>query len=188
MRRRYIVAILTALGVVAYMALDDGTGGASILNPNQVSLEPDYIINGVSVEHYGKKGRLDQQIDAKSATHYPKDNNTIFDQPSVILRDGEQPLWGVRALKGNLEGDDILVLEGNVQIVPMGKEREAFSLATERLSIDLHKEIADTDETVNIESISTKLVAVGMTLNLATEQATFKSKVRGQHDPKARLN
>lgn len=188
MRRRYIVAILTALGIVAYLALDDGSGGADLLSDHQEIHEPDYIINGVSVEHYGKKGLLDQQIDAQSATHFPSKNITLFDAPSVILREGENALWGVRANQGKLEGDDVLILTGSVQVVPIGPEKEAFSLATERLSIDLHKEIADTDAQVNIESVSTKLVAQGMSLNLATEQVQFKSKVRGQHDPKARLN
>lgn len=188
MRRRYIVAILTALAVVAYMALDDGSGGASLLSSDQINNEPDYMISGLSVEHFGKDGKLDQQIDAESATHFPHNNTTVFNKPSVILRDGTEPLWGVRANTGELEGDDILVLLGNVQVVPMGDDREAFSLATERLSIDLHKEIADTDSLVEIESISTRLQSNGMTLNLATEQAQFKSKVRGQHDPKARLN
>lgn len=188
MRRRYIATILTALGVVGYMALDDGSGGANLLAPEKISTEPDYIISGLSAEHFGKKGFLDQQIDAKSATHYPHNNTTILDSPSVIVREGEQPHWGVRANIGELRGDEVLVLKGQVQIVPMGKEKENFSLSTEELSIDLNNQIANTDKLVTIESISTHLQAVGMTLNLATEQAKFKSKVRGQHDPKANLN
>lgn len=188
MRRRYIATILTALGVVGYLALDDGSGGADLLSTDEISTEPDYIISGLSAEHFGKKGLLDQQIDAKSATHYPHNNTTILDTPSVIVREGETPQWGVRANTGELQGDDVLTLKGQVQIVPMGKEKERFSLSTEELSIDLHKQIADTDKLVTIESISTHVQATGMTLNLSTEHVQFKSKVRGRHDPKAHLN
>lgn len=184
MRKRYIATILTAFGVVAYLAMDDSHEPIKVQNGNTQRAEPDYIINGLSAENYGKDGKLTQQIDAIKATHFPDSDTTVLTEPSVVVHKNDLPRWGIRSNTGSLKSSQILVLEGDVLIVPMEKGN-TLSLSTEELNVDLDKHMADTDKPVLIESDFTELHAIGMTLNLDAQQANFKSQVRGKHVPNA---
>jgi len=183
MRRRYIVTVLTAFALVAYLAFNDSSDGQGNIDVAQRDQEPDYIIKGIGSERFDGKGILAQQVDAKSAQHYPSTDETVFTEPSIILREGERPLWGLKAANGTLRGAQLLTLNGNVQVVPLGKQANPVTLSTEQLNIDLTKEMADTDAMVTIEGTGSHLQAQGMRFNLVTEQLEFKSKVRGRHDP-----
>ena len=183
MRRRYIVTILTAFALVAYLAFNDSSDGQGNINLSQRDSEPDYIISGIGSERYDGKGRLAQQVDAKLAEHFPTTDETLFTLPSIILREGDRPLWGLKAETGVLKGAQMLTLQGKVQVVPMGNQNNPVTLSTENLHIDLNKEIANTDAVVVIESSGSRLQAQGMQFNLVTEQLEFKSNVRGRHDP-----
>jgi lipopolysaccharide export system protein LptC len=184
MRRRYIVTIITALVVVAYLSLNEEQDNKQI-DLDTAQSEPDYLNKGLSLENYGSKGQLNQQIESESATHFPHNNSVVFEQPKIILRQGSTPQWGITSSNGQLIQDKQLVLIGNIQIVPMQKDAGAFSLSTETLNIDLDKQIADTDSKVLIESDQTKLTAIGMNMNMNNQVTLFKSKVRGIHDPNA---
>lgn len=187
MRRRYIVTILTALGVVGYLALDDkqtAPDNASVIDA--INQEPDYIIKGVKAEHYDKNGVLGRKIEAESAEHLPISDTTKLIQPSVILRDKQNPIWSVKSQNGLLLGTQTLELNGDVQVLPMKGSQTELSLKTEHISIDLDKQIADTSENVLIESPDTKIHSKGMNMNMITQQVQFTSQVRGQHDPKTK--
>jgi LPS export ABC transporter protein LptC len=185
MRRRYIVTIITALVVAAYLSNDENQDRKRVAKDakDAIEAEPDYLIQGLSLSKYGNKGLLNQQIDSDKATHYPHDNSVSFEQPSIILRQGSTPQWGITSKEGRLIKDEMLILNGNVQIVPLQQESGAFSLSTEALNINLTKQVADTDSQVIIESDTTKLTAVGMNMNMDTQITQFKSNVRGLHDP-----
>ena len=184
MRRRYIVTILTALGVVGYLALDDKQTTPENASIDAISQEPDYIIQGVKARHYDKHGVLGRRIEAKSAQHLPITDTTKLIEPSVILRDKQNPTWTVKSQKGQLLGTQTLELDGDVQVLPMKGSQTELSLKTEHISIDLDKQIADTSENVTIESPDTKIRSKGMNMNMITQQVQFTSQVRGQHDPK----
>jgi LPS export ABC transporter protein LptC len=185
MRRRYIVTILTALGIVGYLALDDDSTAPDNTSVDAITQEADYIIEGVKAEFYDENGQLDRQIEANSARHLPIDDTTKLVNPSVILRDQQAPQWSVKSKEGLLLGDKTLTLDGDVNITPMEGNQTDLSLRTQHISIDLNKQIADTDKEVFIESPSTNIYSVGMNMNLVTQQVQLKSEVRGQHDPKA---
>lgn len=182
MRRRYIVTIITALVIAGYLSFDEKQENQQIA-VEAIKSEPDYLITGLSIESYTENGTLSQQIDADKATHYPHNNSIDFEQPKVILRQGNSPQWGITSKTGQLIGDETLQLNGNIQIVPLQDSVGIFSLSTEALTIDLLKHIADTDAQVIIESNSTKLKAIGMNMNLNSQLTVFKSQVRGIHDP-----
>ena len=184
MRKRYIATILTAFGVVGYLAMDDSSSPTKVQNGNTQSSEPDFIIHGLSAENYGKDGKLSQQIDAITATHFPDTDTTVLTEPSVVVHKNELPRWGIRSNTGKLDSQQMLQLEGDILIVPM-EEGNTLSLSTQELNIDLNKHVADTDKAVLIESDTTELQAIGMSLDLNTQQANFKSQVRGKHVPDA---
>lgn len=184
MRKRYIATILTAFGVVGYLAMDDSHDPIKVQNGNIQGAEPDYIINGLSAENYGKDGKLSQQIDAVKATHYPDSDTTMLVEPSVVVHKDNLPRWGIRSNTGSINSKQMLILKGDVLIVPM-EDGNTLSLSTEELNVDLNKHMADTDKLVLIESDVTELQAIGMSLNLDAQQANFKSQVRGKHVPNA---
>jgi len=185
MRRRYIVTILTALGVVGYLAVDDKELAPDNASIEVISQEPDYIIKGVVAQFYDKNGQLDRQINALSARHFPANDSTELITPTMVIRKGLEAHWSIKSKQGVLSKGETLDLNGDVSITPLKDSQADFSLSTQHLSMDLNKQIADTAEPVLIESPSTRLNAKGMNMNLKTQQVQFKSQVRGQHDPKA---
>jgi LPS export ABC transporter protein LptC len=176
MRKRYIVTILTALAMVAYLALDDHQSSVEIVAQDLIDQEPDYIVEQLNAQSYGEDGELSQQIYAIKATHYPGDDTTALEQPSMILYEAGTPKWGVRSLNGRLLGQQKILLSGEVIIVPLNPTGGDFSLSTDSLDIDLASQMADTDD---------ELIATGMTILLDQQFVKFKSNVRGRHDPKA---
>jgi len=183
MRKRYIAFVFGLVALLMYLALD--TISPSKQREASAILEPDYIIQGLQAEYYSAEGLLNQQIDAQSARHLPETNQTLFEQPSVIIRKGTTPEWGMRAASGLLTANQQLSLSGSVQVVPLSDNQAAYSLTTEKLDIDLRQEIAETAELVLIEGVGTELQARGMHLNFKEQQARFNAEVRGRHDPKA---
>lgn len=183
MRKRYIAFVFGLVALLMYLALD--TISPSKQQTPQASLEPDFIIQGLQAEYFSNEGQLNQQIDAEAARHIPESDQTLFEKPSVIIRKGTEPEWGMRAEQGLLKTDKLLSLSGTVLIVPFSDDKPAYTLSTESLDIDLRKEIAETADLVLIEGPGTNLQAVGMQLLLQEERATFLSEVRGRHDPKA---
>ncbi len=185
MRRRYIVTILTALAVVAYLAQDDKQSTQDHYAAKAIQLEPDYIVKGLEAQNYNKNGLLERQIEAVSARHYPTNDTTELIKPSLILRQGKMPQWQIKAKQGNLSQAQMLELDGNVNVLPLQKSDGQFSLKTEHLSIDLKQQMADTDAQVLITSSSSQLTSKGLKLDLIKQQAKFKSEVQGIHDPNA---
>ena len=107
MRKRYIATILTAFGVVAYLAMDDSHEPIKVQNGNTQRAEPDYIINDLSAENYGKDGKLTQQIDAIKATHFPDSDTTVLTEPSVVVHKNDLPRWGIRSNTGSLKSNPV---------------------------------------------------------------------------------
>jgi len=185
MRRRYIVTILTAIGVVGYLAVDDKQLGPISNAQQAIQQEPDYIIQGLKARHYNADGQLDRTVQASTAHHYPFDDRTKLLAPALTLHQGEQAQWQVSSQQGKLLQGQMLDLDGDVQVAPQQQNAGIFSLNTQHLSIDLKQQIADTDDSVVISSPSTKLTATGMKLDMIKQQASFKSHVRGIHNPNA---
>jgi len=184
-RRRYIVTILTAIAVVGYLAFDDKQQGPTGNTKQAIQQEPDYIVTGLSAQHYNTEGQLDRVIKADSAHHYPLDDSTQLDNPNLALYQLGQPQWQISAQSGTLNQGQTLELNGHVQVNPRQQSAGDFSLSSPHLSIDLEQQIADTDKPVIISSPSTKLTAIGMNLDMVKQQAQFKSTVQGIHDPNA---
>ncbi|MAA72560.1 MAG: LPS export ABC transporter periplasmic protein LptC [Bermanella sp.] len=185
MRKRYIVTILTALAMVAYLALDDHQASIEIVAQDLIDQEPDYIIESFNAQSYGEGGELSQQVTAHKATHYPGDDSTILEKPSMILYEAGVPKWGVRSVSGRFLKQTSITLAGGVIIVPLNPAGGDFSLTTDSLDIDLASQMADTDDDVVIESDTSELLATGMTILLDQQFVKFKSHVRGRHDPQA---
>ncbi|MGR6873503.1 LPS export ABC transporter periplasmic protein LptC [Pseudomonas sp. HK3] len=185
MRKRYILTILTALAVVAYLALDDHQATVEIVAQDLIDQEPDYIVENLAAHSFENNGELSRKINALKATHFPKNDITELKEPSIILYEAGEPRWGVRSDTGHLQQQKNILLKGNVTIVPLSPKGGDFTLSTNSLNIDLISQIADTDDPVAIESQYSELLATGMTILLDTQFVKFKSQVRGRHDPKA---
>lgn len=185
MRKRYIVTIITALAMVAYLALDDHQSSTEIVAQDLIDQEPDYIVNNLNAQNYDENGELSQQITATKATHYPNEDVTLLEKPAFILYQLGSPKWGVRSNSGRLLGQKRILLTGHVIIVPLSPTGGDFSLTTSSLDIDLEGQMADTDDPVAIESDSSELLATGMSIFLDKQFVQFKSNVRGRHDPQA---
>lgn len=182
MRKRYILSIVTALGVAGYLTLNDNQDNSFSGNIDNTQQEADFIIKGMISATYGKDGSLSQQLDATSAKHYPE-GLTQLEQPDMIIYSEQQASWGVKAKQGKIKQHNEIDLIGDVQAIPLVNDGSQFSLQTQILHINASNQTAQTSEAVIIESDVNRINATGMNLNLKNQTATFDNQVRGVHVP-----
>lgn len=182
MRKRYILSIVTALGIAGYLGITDKQNNTSLSNTENTSQEADFIIQGLVSATFDKNGDLSQQLDATRATHYPS-NDTQLEKPNIIIYSNQQASWGVKAQQGNIKQQNQVDLQGDVQAIPLVNDGSQFSLQTQTLHVNMAEQTAHTTDSVTIESDQNQLHAVGMEMNLKTQMATFHNQVRGVHVP-----
>lgn len=181
MRKRYILSIVTALGIAGYLAFNDNPDN-SFSGTADTAQEADFIIKGLASATYGNDGSLNQQLDAQSAQHFP-DDTTQLEQPNVIIYNEQRASWGVKAQQGNIKKQNQINLMGDVQAIPLETDGSQFSLQTQTLSVNVAEQTAHTQDAVILESDQNQITATGMSLNLKTQTASFNNQVRGVHEP-----
>lgn len=183
MRKRFLFMLLISAVFAGRYFMDDISKRSSTFFAGEKVAEPDYIMSGLHFDKYDSKGTLTQQIEASSAEHVPQDGSTLFKDPKITLREGEQAKWGVNALQASLVSEQSLQLNGKVHVLPLSAQESAYSLQTESLFIDLKAETANTQAPVTITSQNSQLDATGMTLSMREQKIELLSNVRGRHDP-----
>lgn len=165
MRKRYILSIVTALGIAGYLTINDHQDNGFSNNAEHAKQEADFIIKGLISATYGKDGSLNQQLDALSAEHFPEDV-TQLEQPNVVIYNEQQASWGVKAKQGSITKQNNIALTGDVQAIPLVNDGSQFSLQTQSLNINVSDQTAQTQDDVIIESDHNRIDATGMNLNL----------------------
>lgn len=154
---------------------------------------PYAIAHNASTRHFSNDGSLDYEFIATRLEHYQLSEEqspdaedriyTLIELPVLTIFQGEQP-WRVEAKKGKLLGDGQSIELWEDVVIRQKNESGTFTqLATSKLLILPHEKVAQTDETVKINSPRGEMTGVGMVADLAERKITLLGKVRGTHDP-----
>lgn len=134
---------------------------------------PDFYLEGFSATVMGRSGRPEQRLVAERMTHYPDDDSTELNEPTLTLFDAEKPPWQVNSERGWLSGDgELLLLQGEVRIDRNSAPGiRPMHLVTRDLRVQPRQNYLETDAPVSAVSNSSRLAADGM-------QAWFNQPVR----------
>ena len=189
----YIAFVVTlVIGLLFY-----GDSPEQLLGSGQdkkaAKIYPYAIAHHASTRHFANDGSLDYEFVASRLEHYqltedqaPEDENrvyTLIDLPVLTIFQGEQR-WRVEAKKSKLLGDgQSIELWEDVVIRQKNESGTYTQLTTNKLLILPHEKVAQTEETVKINSPRGEMTGVGMVADLAERKITLLGKVRGTHDP-----
>lgn len=156
--------------------------------------KPYAIVRNTSTRYFNPLGQLDYTFKARKLEYFQgyspaptgedvKNNYTLMTEPKIaIFHEGEP--WLAQARQGKFtEQNKLLLLWDNVVVTYTSIEGITATLQTEALEIKPVEKYAQTKEAVKITSPSGELAAIGMIVNLAEEQVTLLSSVKGSYEP-----
>lgn len=144
-----------------------------------------YYLRDAALTEYGKDGAIRIEVAARLATELPGLETVELEAVSVnyYARAGQR--WRLTADQGHLPpGHETVDLSGSV-VMTGERERQLQPavIRTERLTLDLEREIARTDAPVVLSLGVHALSATGMVADMKTENLQLESGVNGRFLP-----
>jgi lipopolysaccharide export system protein LptC len=151
---------------------------AEMVEQKEISDQPethtaDYFLDNFTNTVMDTNGKPFRRLSANRMLHFPDDDSTELTKPSVTLFEENAPPWQIRSEQGWLSGDgNLLLLKGTVTI-----DREQapgvrpIHIVTRNLRVQPDENYAETDETITVTSLGSRLKSKGM-------QAWFNKPVR----------
>jgi len=145
------------------------------------SLDPDYIVDGLSAAEMDADGRLNHTLRAQKMTHYPEQDLTVLVEPKfTAFTPGQGPLT-VTSREGRMSGNgENVYFERDVRVVrvpPPGSSD--LVLETSFLHVIPDAKIAKTDRPVTIRDATGVVSANGLELNSDTRVLQLQGRVKG---------
>lgn len=151
-RQLFLTALLGGIGTAAWWWLDTQPPGPK--PARSVERRPDYVVEQIRATQMDETGRVHQYLEAKELRHYPNDESSELEQPTLTLFADTGPPWHARAATGWVSQDaEELRLRGQVVV-----QRDASAtsrpvrIETEALLVRPRQEYAETDLPVRIAS------------------------------------
>jgi lipopolysaccharide export system protein LptC len=147
--------------------------------------EPDAIMENFSAVKMSPQGEPRFIMNAKKMLHYPDDDSTELDAPSLTTLSADRPPIYIFAQRGlvSSKGDEVF-LHHNVRVVREASEnREELTLLTEYLHALPDKDLADTNHAVTITDVNSTTHAIGLEMDNKARTIKLLSQVRSEYVP-----
>lgn len=168
MNRRLLVVIfvLLSLAGTSLWLQEDSSDESDVTTVEKKKQRhvPDYYMDNFEMTTMDDKGRPSSLLVSDKMLHYPDDDSTELNMPTMTLyREAGKP-WIIRSDRGWVAADNELVLlSGNVVIDRhSGPNNRPVTLYTSRLRIHPKTDFAETDQPVTMVSEKRKTTAIGM--------------------------
>ncbi|MEH6580382.1 MAG: LPS export ABC transporter periplasmic protein LptC [Halioglobus sp.] len=175
MPRVYLQVLLAlALLIAASYYLAPGSEPSPEVSARQKALPKTYLIN-VRSSNYDEAGALTEVIQADTATYYPSQNKSLLEEPRLYSHNLDNDTWSASAEIGHYEhGREMLTFTNNVRLT---NDTNQVHLTTERMKIDLRKNMATSDVPVTITHGESNTRADGMVANLDAQILQLRPNV-----------
>ncbi len=146
--------------------------------------DPDFYVEGFSAARMNEDGTKRYELVGKRLTHYPDDQSTELESPSLVYFDYERAPVTVRSdLAQVTHGGKDVFFSGNVQVSRSGyAENPELGLFTTRLHVVPDQEFAQTDQPVTMIEGNSKASSIGLEFDNKTRQIKLLSKVQATYD------
>ncbi|MEM7096867.1 MAG: LPS export ABC transporter periplasmic protein LptC [Pseudomonadota bacterium] len=166
---------------VAILFSEESPRGDDAVQADDADFEADLVASGVEYDQLNPDGTLNYKLIADSIVQYPeadqaRSEHTDLVEPKFQLNSPDEPPWNINARQGKLAraedpqkpGEEVLFLEDDVVMVQSHPERGNLRISSDSFAIYPHREYAQTDEAVIIDSEFGRTEAAGMKANLTT--------------------
>jgi lipopolysaccharide export system protein LptC len=178
-----LVAVLAAM---SYW-LERTVQGPSAPRDGSTRHDPDYIVQNFVVHQLGPGGIAVHQLDAKRMLHYPDDDTTHLEQPTLQRYDQGRLALKIKAQSAQVssEGKTIDFHDGVEAVRLATPEHSELTMTTDYLHVVPDDDFASTDRPVVIVDANTKATAVGLELDNKAKTLKLMSNVRGTYTKSA---
>jgi lipopolysaccharide export system protein LptC len=160
----YLPLLLMGLLALATWWLVKSTPGPEpVRTTGPASGEPDYTMNGFSVERFDDRGRLQARLEGRQLRHFPEVDRIEVDDARVRLvgRDGRVTLARARRALGNGDGSEVQLL-GDAQVDGSDRQGRPVAFRGEFLHLFVRTERVRSHLPVHVSSGDSEFRAAGM--------------------------
>ena len=156
--------------------------------PRAVTHEPDYIVDRFTMTRLSDSGEPHYALSAARMLHYPDDDTSHLDAPSLRQLNSANPDLRISARRGVLTaGGDIAHLHDTVEVFragarSAGKATDDLRITTAYLRILPDDDRADTPERVRIDNGKSVLTGTGMDFDNRYRHVRLRSAVNASFE------
>jgi lipopolysaccharide export system protein LptC len=181
------VILLGALAAMTYW-LNTQVRPAGSATDGSARHEPDLFADNFRALNLDAAGQIRQALTAAHAQHYPDDDTTVFDKPTIVFTDPGKPRLDVTADRATLTGDrEHAFLEGHAKVVRAAEEGAKpdgpMTVTSEYLDVMPKADRVATDRPVTITDPRGSVNATGLELDNKAKTVKFKSHLSGSLQP-----
>jgi LPS export ABC transporter protein LptC len=189
MQRLRILVIPGLLATLVFLAVD--YFDEAVESPQTTDTTVDIAYNGysegINSVHYDEQGNIRYTMRADRQVSYI-DAETALEEPYIQLYQENDSRWNIIARSGrisaaqqNFSNVDEIILSGEVEVYQMDRFGNRTVLATDILTLDPAQDILTTDAAVTLVGDTFEQSAIGMRVDLDSEEYVFHQEVRGRY-------
>lgn len=188
LHRRYPALLLLAFGVllaaISFWALEISRRGDDDKPAQAARTEPDYFVEDFSYMRLAPNGKAQYLITGSKLVHYPADDSSVIEQPSVRSFSAQSSPMTLRAKRAKITKQQReLHLYDDVRLErPQTRGKEPVVVESDYMLALPDEDIVKTDRQVVIRVGQSILAGTGMVADNAKHQMTLQSKVTGFYE------
>jgi lipopolysaccharide export system protein LptC len=145
--------------------------------------EPDYYFTDATVTTLDKQGKPEAVMTSPRILHHPDDDSVEVFAPRVEYFVSNGPPWQLQADHALLpSGGKLVRLDGHVEMRRTSNNgAPPLIIHTDKMSMDLNSDIASTADRVDILQGKSRMLGVGMQVDLKDNRVQLDADVRGNY-------
>jgi len=180
-----LLLVLALFGLLVMLFQRTGGDGDLELPADAGRQQTGYYLRDATLTEYGRDGAVRMEVAARLATEVPGLETVEMEAVSVNYYALAGQRWRLTADNGHLPpGHQTVDLSGSVVMTgDRDKQPKPAVIRTERLTLDLEREVARTDAPVTLSLGVHALAATGMVADMKAETLQLESGVNGRFLP-----
>lgn len=189
MQRIKLILIPGLIATMIFLAVD--YFGQAVESPQTSEATVDIAYNGysegINSVHFNEQGKIRYTMRANRQVSYI-DAETELDEPYIQLYQENDSHWNIIAKSGRISAarEDLadveeIILSGGVEVYQMDQHGNRTVLTTQFLTLDPAQDILSTEAAVTMVGDAFEQSAIGMLLDLDSEEYVFHQEVRGRY-------
>jgi len=189
MQRIRFIVIPGLLATLVFLAVDYFDQAVDRTPSSETTADIAYngYSEGINSVHFDDQGNIRYTMRADRQVSYT-DAETVLEEPYIQLYQENDSRWNIVARSGrifaareDLAEVDEIILSGEVEVYQMDRLGNRTVLATDVLTLDPVQDILTTDVAVTMVGDTHEQSAIGMRVDLKSEEYVFHQEVRGRY-------
>lgn len=186
--RRYPALLLLAAGsllaALSFWVLELTQRSGDDTQKPTVRTEPDYFIDDFTYTRLSVTGKAQFIVSGKKLTHYPVDDSSIVEQPSVRSYSSSREPMTLQAQKAKISGDqkELHFYEKVILERPQTRNTDTMYIESDYMLALPDQDIVKTDRKVIMTVGTSRMEGKGMVADNGRRQLNLQSQVSGHYE------